>query len=262
MALSRGVFAVLVAASLGLAAAPGARAADPDEIAGGRNAGTPEAWGTALPTYLVVGASELSPRNSSVGVGCIQSCQLRYSTSAVPEPFYAPIHIPSGALLTYLELDYYDVTAAGQAWVSLGICDPSAEGCSGFSGPCSNGALACSGDAAGSGFFVDQEDITPYGIVIDNAHSRYVISAGNSTTDGTTAISQIIIGYVRQVSPPPASATFADVPTSHPLFQFIEALVASGTTAGCGGGNYCPNAPLTRGQMAVFLAKALGLQWN
>jgi hypothetical protein len=52
------------------------------------------------------------------------------------------------------------------------------------------------------------------------------------------------------------------VPTSHPLFQFIEALVASGTTAGCGGGNYCPNAPLTRGQMAVFLAKALGLQWN
>jgi hypothetical protein len=32
-------------------------------------------------------------------------------------------------------------------------------------------------------------------------------------------------------------------------------------TGGCGNGNYCPDAPLTRGQMAVFLAKALGLHW-
>jgi hypothetical protein len=32
-------------------------------------------------------------------------------------------------------------------------------------------------------------------------------------------------------------------------------------TAGCGGGNYCPDAPLTRGQMAAFLSKALGLHF-
>ncbi|MGH9380129.1 MAG: hypothetical protein ACRD2Z_05905 [Thermoanaerobaculia bacterium] len=30
---------------------------------------------------------------------------------------------------------------------------------------------------------------------------------------------------------------------------------------GCCGGNYCPNALVTRGQMAAFLAKALGLHW-
>ena len=35
----------------------------------------------------------------------------------------------------------------------------------------------------------------------------------------------------------------------------------SGITGGCGAGNYCPNQPLTRGQMAVFLAKGLGLSW-
>jgi hypothetical protein len=51
------------------------------------------------------------------------------------------------------------------------------------------------------------------------------------------------------------------VPTTHPFFQFVEALVASGITAGCGGGNYCPDAALTRGQMAVFLSKALGLHF-
>jgi hypothetical protein len=69
------------------------------------------------------------------------------------------------------------------------------------------------------------------------------------------------IWWKRSVSPAPATATFGDVPTSHPFFQFIEALAASGITGGCGSGNYCPDAPLTRGQMAVFLSKALGLHW-
>ena len=65
----------------------------------------------------------------------------------------------------------------------------------------------------------------------------------------------------RQVSPPPATPTFGDVPASDSAFPFIEALAASGITAGCAGGNYCPDANLTRRQMAVFLAKALGLHW-
>lgn len=56
-------------------------------------------------------------------------------------------------------------------------------------------------------------------------------------------------------------ASFGDVPTGHPFFQFVEALADSGITAGCGSGNYCPDLPLTRGQMAVFLSKALGLHW-
>jgi hypothetical protein len=75
------------------------------------------------------------------------------------------------------------------------------------------------------------------------------------------ALRGVIVYWNRQVSPAPASATFSDVPTGHPYFQFVEALVESGITAGCGGGNYCPDDPLTRGQMAVFLSAALGLHW-
>ncbi len=60
------------------------------------------------------------------------------------------------------------------------------------------------------------------------------------------------VWWHRSVSPAPGSPTFADVPPSDPGFQFIEALVASGITAGCGGGNYCPDATLTRRQMAVY----------
>jgi hypothetical protein len=40
--------------------------------------------------------------------------------------------------------------------------------------------------------------------------------------------------------------------------RFVEALFAAGISVG---GNYCPDAPLTRGQMAVFLSGALGLHW-
>jgi hypothetical protein len=80
--------------------------------------------------------------------------------------------------------------------------------------------------------------------------------------DGSVSWADGQVWWHRSVSPAPGSPTFGDVPPSDPAFQFIEALVASGTTAGCGGGNYCPDAPLTRRQMAVFLSKVLGLYWS
>ena len=69
------------------------------------------------------------------------------------------------------------------------------------------------------------------------------------------------ITWRRDLSEPPATPTFGDVSSTHPFYPFIEALAESGITGGCGGGNFCPDNPLTRGQMAVFLSKALGLHW-
>jgi hypothetical protein len=82
-----------------------------------------------------------------------------------------------------------------------------------------------------------------------------------SLGDSTTGFGGVSIWYKLQITPAPGSATFSDVPVGAFGFQHIEALVASGITAGCGGGNFCPNDPLTRVQMAIFLAKALGLHW-
>jgi hypothetical protein len=68
--------------------------------------------------------------------------------------------------------------------------------------------------------------------------------------------------YRLQVSPAPAVATFPDdVPTSHPFFRFIEAMAKSGLTGGCGPGAFCPDDAVTRGQLSVFLAVALGLHF-
>ena len=87
--------------------------------------------------------------------------------------------------------------------------------------------------------------------------------AGHECVQGGLEVEKLQVAWVRQVSPAPATATFNDVPTSHPFFQFVEALAKSGITGGCNAAPplYCPDQPLTRGQMAVFLAKALGLQW-
>ncbi len=51
-------------------------------------------------------------------------------------------------------------------------------------------------------------------------------------------------------------ADFLDVPGPHAFHAFVEAILRAGITAGCGGGTYCVNAPVTRAQMAVFLLKA------
>jgi S-layer homology domain len=56
--------------------------------------------------------------------------------------------------------------------------------------------------------------------------------------------------------PPPATGTlFPDVPASNPFARWIEELSREQVTGGCGGGLYCPDNPVTRQQMAVFLIK-------
>ncbi len=96
---------------------------------------------------------------------------------------------------------------------------------------------------------------------VEHLDHRFRLRIQEEDTGGNTRFGGVGVFWRRQVSPAPAVASFNDVPTTHGFFQFVEALAASGITAGCGGGNFCPNSPLTRGQMAVFLAKALGLHW-
>ncbi len=43
--------------------------------------------------------------------------------------------------------------------------------------------------------------------------------------------------------------------------DYIEGIYAEGITAGCGNGNYCPNAGITNAQMAVFLVKAFQIPY-
>ncbi len=103
-------------------------------------------------------------------------------------------------------------------------------------------------------------------ITIDNTSCVYRVrvrlGSGSICQGSGLQLMKVRAEWRRQISPAPATASFSDVPTGHIFFQHIEALVDSGITSGCGATTYCPDAYVTRGQMAVFLAKALGLHWN
>jgi hypothetical protein len=170
-----------------------------------------------------------------------------------------------------VELDWYDSYPDGYVAGSLVQCDYLDQNCTNHpaagAGPadCTNPGYICSGALYEGGLDHLAVDMTADNVVANNFLSNFRLIAGNiGAGDGTLQVRGMIVGYVLQVSPPPPTATFNDVPTSHPFFQYVEALYASGITAGCQVSPplYCPNSPLTRGQMAVFLAKALGLQWN
>ena len=96
---------------------------------------------------------------------------------------------------------------------------------------------------------------------IDNVNNAYFVQVAGLGGGFSLRFQAVRVYYTLQVSPAPAVATFSGVPASHPFFRFIEALARSRITNGCGGGNFCPDAPLTRGQMAVFLSLGLGLHF-
>jgi hypothetical protein len=50
---------------------------------------------------------------------------------------------------------------------------------------------------------------------------------------------------------------FADVPETSPFCRYVEELVNRGVVTGCGNGNYCPAAAVSREQMAVFMLRVL-----
>ena len=93
------------------------------------------------------------------------------------------------------------------------------------------------------------------------------ITAGQGTNQitfdagppGTTMLGTVTETAAGCVSPAAAATIqvdFLDVPPGDPFHDYVISVARAGITAGCGGGNYCRNNPVTRAQMAVFLLKA------
>ena len=56
----------------------------------------------------------------------------------------------------------------------------------------------------------------------------------------------------------PAPVAFTDVPSTHPAYEAIEALAWNGVALGCDSApaRFCPDAPVTRAEMATFIERA------
>jgi len=80
-------------------------------------------------------------------------------------------------------------------------------------------------------------------------------------TRATMAIFLLRAKHGSNYTPPPATGIFGDVPVTHWAAKWIEQLYKEGITTGCQTSplQYCPDNPVTRAAMAVFLSRAFGL---
>lgn len=82
-----------------------------------------------------------------------------------------------------------------------------------------------------------------------------------AVTRGQTAVFLLRAKHGAGYQPPAAMGMFADVSLGHPFAPWIEQLAREGVTGGCATNpsRYCPEDPVTRGQMAVFLVRTFNL---
>lgn len=195
-------------------------------------------------------ADTLLTRSSNGSVSCV--------ATSLATDFLAQVRLPAGARVTGMTAYGVDTSLTDDTDVYLeqtcfgGVNNgsgtaPEVHVTSGFTG----------------GFYAVASGASD--LVVDNSDCVYLVRA--STSDGllcsaTNNLGAVALRWKRQVSPDPPYATFTDVPQGAPFHRDIEALVASGITVGCGNGRYCPENPVTRGQMAAFLSRALGLHWS
>ena len=210
-------------------------------------------FGLASESVMVVG--DFAPPNSTVtyatsvsgatGIGI-------YATASTGD-WWVPVQVPSGAAINRITVDACDTSSTGQLLFGMARGDAPA-------GSAANATLVGgtgTTETPGCDFF----SVTPTATldVANGSNMYWVFLNWSGDFSGAVSLHGVRVSYQLQVSPAPGIATFNDVTTTNAQFRFVEALVVSGITSGCGGGDYCPDDPVTRGQMAVFLAAALGL---
>ena len=209
----------------------------------------PKTYGIGSTTNSVLQAYAFDPFNGD-GANFIASNFFSRGCSSLCG-FEAPVTLPAGALIEAMELEACDTDPGGQLTATLYRQFQLESGLVALT-------QVSTGATPGCAFF--PVNLMP-AHTVDNDTGTYIVAVVISGGTISTRFQAVRIIYRLQVSPAPATATFNDVPTTSGQFRFVEALVAAGITSGCGAGNYCPNDPVTRGQMAVFLSVALGLHF-
>lgn len=77
-------------------------------------------------------------------------------------------------------------------------------------------------------------------------------------SDGTYSNTYSLSGTrVGGTSPPPCTGPLCDVPTNYWAYSYVKKLYDSGISTGCDAHNFCPENPVSRAEMAVFLERGL-----
>jgi hypothetical protein len=216
------------------------------------------AWGTDSSIIKTVQVLDFFPdadvawvvaESGSTGISVYQTAPTVY------RDWWAPVSIPSGAIVLKIELEACDSSATGS--MLFGMASGASPGGSAANvTPVGDTGLSAT---PGCAYFwvVPNSQVT-----VNNLNNKYWLFLGwNGDYTASNMALAIRVWYNLQISPDPASATFSDVPVGHWAHQYVEALYASGITEGYSDGTFRPGQPVLRGQMAAFLSKALGLHW-
>jgi len=172
---------------------------------------------------------------------------------------YATVRLPTGALVTGMSVVYHDSSDSLNIDAKFLLNWVTAAGDNGQTqiGP----VFESSGTPGDAITWVDIDPDHTIQYIDGPTAQSYNLRVGIPDATGQLRLRGVIIGWNRQISPAPGTATFPDVAPGFWAFQHIEALAASGITTGFPDGTYRPFEPVTRAQMATFLARALGLHW-
>lgn len=227
-------------------------------VEGYQRDGSPSDWGTSTNSSVTYVAQAFNPIDSGVtygfGVQGVPANITLFRNNAAGNPWVeAPIHLPNGALIQSVEFRLCDSNAAAAFTSFLTVNSKTIA-------PIQPTMVSTTGaEAPGC---INRTFVIAAPILVDNNDKAYSLEINLGANNNTISVGHARVYYRLQVSAAPAVATFpTDVPTTHVFFRFVEAMAASGLTGGCGPNQFCPDNPVTRGQMAVFLASALGLHF-
>lgn len=194
-----------------------------------------------------VGAWKCTPAYSTNAYSWTTGGQ-RYSTSG-SGLWYCPIQLPSGVKVTEVRFYYYD-NHPQNINLQWGYN-------SNYTGATTliNTTPSVSSGFANTAWFGNH--------TVSNGSSRWYWACFNLYYPGGSGhrFWGIRILYERQQGPA-GGQIFSDVPPGATFYQSINNLARSGISEGFADGTYRPNQPVTRGQMAAFLGRALGLYWG
>ena len=139
--------------------------------------------------------------------------------------------------------------------------------------PCTSAPTISSSSASfaangGSGTF-NVTSVGTCGWIAESSASWLTITAGSAGTGNGSvsySVAPNLTAAIRNATLVVGGQTFTvyqgvnynDVPIGSLFYDEIGKLSARGITVGCGGGNYCPNDPVTRQEMAAFIMRSKG----
>jgi len=219
----------------------------------------PDFWGSGTNIHYV-SAEEFNCSDTTGDCKYQDQGDEFWCSPAAYEHIYAALRLPTGALITGYRVIYEDSSAGEEFSVRLRR---------GWQwGPNKGSVEIRSWTSSGTpGVTQTWVDVSPdhtvfyrYWAIASYGYNSYYLWVTLPPTY-SVKFRGMLVYWKRQISPAPVDATFPDVAPGYWAFQEIEALAASGITTGFPDGTFRPTEPVTRAQMATFLARALGLHW-